>query len=75
MSADLHDELPDWVPTIECWQCAGEGLVSSCLEEFACVDPESGCEDCTKRCDICRGKGGWPDPSYMAVEEGAADAR
>lgn len=47
-------------PWIDCWQCAGEGVIYSCFEEYACVDPESGCDECESRCDICRGKGGWP---------------
>ena len=37
----------------DCWQCGGEGLVSNCFEEFACLDPEGGCDLCTRRCDIC----------------------
>lgn len=52
---------------IDCWQCGGEGEIPDCWEEFACIDPESGCEDCLRRCDICRGKGGWyyrePEPA------------
>ena len=45
----------------ECWQCNGEGTIASCVEEFACIDPESGCDFCSKTCDICQGKGGWHD--------------
>lgn len=37
----------------ECWNCGGEGYVSSCFEECACMDPESGCDLCTRRCDVC----------------------
>jgi len=37
-----------------CWNCGGSGFVSSCFEEFACVDPEEGCDLCTHRCDVCR---------------------
>lgn len=61
-------------PRIECWQCAGEGFVSYCLEEFACLDPEGGCDLCTRTCDICKGKGGWPDPA-CGSDEGDTDAR
>lgn len=43
----------------ECWQCSGEGVVYMCCEEFACIDPESGCDDCARKCGICYGKGGW----------------
>ena len=46
----------DWV---ECWQCGGEGWLANCWEEFACFDPEGGCDECLERCDICGGKGGW----------------
>lgn len=36
-----------------CWKCGGEGFVSSCFEEFACLDPDEGCDLCTRRCDVC----------------------
>jgi hypothetical protein len=36
-----------------CYECGGEGFVSDCFEEWACVDPESGCDLCTRRCDVC----------------------
>lgn len=36
-----------------CWNCGGEGFVADCFEEYACVDPESGCDLCMRRCDIC----------------------
>lgn len=45
----------DWV---ECWQCGGEGFVANCWEEYACIDPEGGCDECLQRCDICYGDGG-----------------
>lgn len=37
----------------DCWQCGGEGFVVNCFEEYACVDPEGGCDLCTTRCDVC----------------------
>jgi hypothetical protein len=43
-----EDDLAD------CWNCGGDGFVSSCFEEWACVDPEGGCDLCTRRCDVCR---------------------
>jgi hypothetical protein len=46
---EYDDSLDD-----DCWNCGGEGFVSSCFEEWACVDPESGCDLCTRRCDVCR---------------------
>jgi hypothetical protein len=48
----LHDDDDD-----ECWQCGGEGVTYSCFEEFACIDPEGGCDECERRCDVCNGKG------------------
>ena len=44
---------------VECWNCGGEGLIANCQDEWACIDPESGCDLCTKRCDICDGKGSY----------------
>ncbi len=37
----------------ECWNCGGEGYIYNCIEEYACVDPESGCDLCMRRCDVC----------------------
>jgi hypothetical protein len=37
-----------------CPNCGGEGVVYDCFEEWACVDPESGCDLCARRCDWCR---------------------
>jgi len=37
----------------DCWNCGGEGFVSNCFEEYACIDPEGGCDLCMKRCDVC----------------------
>jgi hypothetical protein len=36
-----------------CWNCGGEGYVYNCFEEYACVDPEGGCDLCERRCEIC----------------------
>lgn len=53
---DMHSiDFPDDDET--CWQCAGEGYIAMCFEEFACLHPEDGCDDCTRACDICHGKG------------------
>lgn len=41
---DLDDTCPN---------CGGEGYVSACFEEFACVDPDEGCDQCMRRCDWC----------------------
>lgn len=40
----------------DCFQCGGEGFYTSCFDEGACIDPESGCDLCTHRCDICNNK-------------------
>jgi hypothetical protein len=37
----------------ECWNCGGDGYIADCHEEWACIDPESGCEDCLRRCPEC----------------------
>ncbi len=37
----------------DCWQCSGEGYTYDCFEEWACVDPEGGCDLCMRRCDVC----------------------
>lgn len=36
-----------------CYECGGEGFVSDCFEEWACLDPEYGCDLCTRRCSLC----------------------
>lgn len=49
----------------ECPNCGGEGVVASCFEEWACVDPEKGCDLCRRRCDW------WPPSAGRSVlEEG-----
>lgn len=47
---DDFDDIDDG----DCWQCGGEGFVASCQDEIGCVDPESGCDLCTYRCDVCK---------------------
>jgi hypothetical protein len=37
----------------DCGNCGGEGYVSHCFEEYACVDPDGGCDLCMRRCDWC----------------------
>lgn len=43
MDCDDHD----------CWNCGGEGYVSDCFEEYACLHPDDGCELCMERCEFC----------------------
>ena len=37
----------------DCPECGGDGYTYDCFEEFACIDPESGCADCALRCRWC----------------------
>lgn len=46
----------------ECWNCSGDGFYYDCFEEYACIDPEGGCDLCMRRCDVCR-------PSKLAKAE------
>lgn len=48
-----------------CYECGGEGFVSDCFEEWACLDPEYGCDLCTRRCDLCHPRK--PDPALQEV--------
>lgn len=45
---DYYDDRDDC-----CYECGGEGFVSDCVEEWACVDPDYGCDYCTRRCSLC----------------------
>lgn len=40
----------------ECWNCGGEGYTYMCQDEIGCVDPESGCDLCMRRCWVCNQK-------------------
>ena len=70
MGAETDHDDYDYGNPVECWQCGGEGFVSSCFQEFACMHTDEGCDDCTRRCDICQGEGGWsndiPGASHVA---------
>jgi hypothetical protein len=48
----------------DCPNCNGEGFYSDCFEEYACADPEGGCDLCMRPCDWCRHK--TPSPSSTA---------
>ncbi len=43
----------DYDETEECANCGGEGYVSHCFEEWACMHPDEGCNLCMRRCDWC----------------------
>ena len=48
---DYDDPMDD---DEDCPNCGGEGVVYMCEEEFACIDPEGGCDLCARRCDWCQ---------------------
>lgn len=37
----------------ECSYCGGEGVIYSCDEPYACLDPDGGCGLCERECDWC----------------------
>lgn len=47
---DDHDPS-DWDDE-DCWNCGGEGYISDCFDGM-CEDADSGCDECTRRCDVC----------------------
>lgn len=50
----------------DCGNCGGTGYVASCFTEYACIDPEEGCDLCMRRCDWCYNHG-WLDKQPAAV--------
>jgi uncharacterized protein (DUF983 family) len=52
----------------DCPNCGGEGVIYMCVSEYACVDPESGCDLCERRCDWCQ-----TPPAPQPREVGADD--
>jgi hypothetical protein len=40
----------------ECPNCGGDGVTYDCIDGM-CVDSESGCDLCERKCDWCGGKG------------------
>jgi len=49
----------------DCYECGGEGYVYDCVSDYACIDPEGGCDLCMRRCPIC-------NPRRKATDEVAA---
>jgi hypothetical protein len=58
------DEYVDIDDGEECGNCGGEGYVYDCFDGF-CMDAESGCDDCARRCDWCNR----PTPKQAAETE------
>ena len=59
-----------------CGNCGGEGYVAMCHTDYECVDPESGCDLCMRRCDWCNsGKPphvvALPSPVSVTEDDGA----
>jgi hypothetical protein len=48
---DAHPSYGDY-DYDDCWNCGGDGYVSDCFDGM-CEDADSGCNDCTRRCDVC----------------------
>lgn len=46
----------DYADDNGCPNCGGEGFYADCFEEYACIDPEGGCDLCMRRCDWCNQK-------------------
>jgi len=44
-----HDDFDDGH---DCGNCGGDGVTYDCIDGF-CVDAESGCDMCERRCDWC----------------------
>lgn len=53
---EMADIIDSHEPTEDCWDCGGDGFVFDCFDG-QCTDAEIGCDDCTRACSICRGKG------------------
>ena len=49
----------------DCWNCGGEGYVSHCFTEYACMYPDEGCDLCMRRCEFCSAVK--PAPELQAV--------
>lgn len=57
-----HDEYED-----DCPNCGGDGVIYMCQSEYACVDPESGCDLCERPCDWCQKSKIPPNPELSKV--------
>lgn len=50
----MSDDVPDYDDYDECDNCGGTGIIYMCVSEYACINPEDGCDLCARRCDWCR---------------------
>jgi hypothetical protein len=64
---DYHADYED-----DCYECGGEGFVADCFEEWACLDPEYGCDLCTRRCQLCNPRPRNPELDAVLTEALAA---
>ena len=72
-TCETDDYSSDW---IECWNCGGHGRTAGCFEDTcSCTGDESDPDGCCapKRCDVCRGGGGWEHPEHSPAKQ--EDAR
>jgi hypothetical protein len=49
----MSDEIIDRFETEECPSCPDSGVIYLCVEEWACADPEGGCNYCRRPCSWC----------------------
>jgi hypothetical protein len=47
-----YDDFDDFADD-SCPNCGGEGVIYMCFSEYACIDPEGGCDLCERTCDWC----------------------
>lgn len=63
--AGERDDHFDPYDDSDCSNCGGTGYVACCPTEYACVDPEEGCDECMRRCGWCY----TPTPKEKADKE------
>lgn len=63
-----RDDYDDYDDDSDCANCGGTGYVANCYSDYACVDPEEGCDQCMRRCDWCN------PPKLTPKEQAQRDA-
>jgi len=61
------DDFDDNEYAGDCGNCGGEGYVANCQDEIGCIDPESGCDLCIRRCDWCRPRPALEQPTTKST--------